>query len=221
MDRRPNTSLRPAARIGITATSLAAAGILLLSNVAFAATSIGSAAGAIPCNPGFDIVQSSSGGPSYTVPAGGGSIMSWSTLAGPLDVGPAKFEVWRVKSPGLYTLVGISLSEALTPGTLNTFPVNIAVQAGDLLGLHVDGPLMCLLKTTSTSDTIAQTDVATPTVGLDQTLTPDFSPYELNVAATLGAIAPGPDGCDQSGAFSGNAQCTDKAKDKVKDKEHA
>lgn len=207
MDKRPNSSLRPAARIGVMASSLAVSAILLLSNVAFAATSIGSAAGTLPCNTGFDIVQSSSSGPSYTVPAGGGSLTSWSTLAGPGDVGPARLEVWRLKSLGVYTLVGIGPSEALKPGTLNTFPVSIAVRAGDLLGLHVDGPLMCLQKTTSTTDTIAQTNTATPAVGGVQTLTPDFSPYHLNVAATLGVSAPGTDRCDQSGESTGNAHC--------------
>jgi hypothetical protein len=219
MDSHRLARFLPAARTGAIASSLATVAILLLPHVAFAATPIGSAAGTVPCNPGFDIVQSSSSGPSYTVPVGGGSITSWSTLAGPGDVGPAQLEVWRLKSPGLYTLVGISPSEALTPSTTpNTFQVNIAVKAGDLLGLHVDGPLRCLLKTTSTSDTIAQTDVATPAVGLDQALTPDFFPYHLNVAATLGATAPGTEGCDQSGESSGNAQCSekDKAKDKSK-----
>jgi hypothetical protein len=213
MDSNGIKRLRPAARIGVIAAALAAAATLLLSNIALAATGIGSAAGNLACLAGFDVVQTSSGGPSYTVPAGGGSITSWSTLAGgPGLLGQANLEVWRFKSPGLYTLVGISASETLTANTLNTFPVNIKVQAGDLLGLHVVGPMLCLQKTTAATDTIAESSVPTPPVGADQILTPDFAPYELNVAATIGASAPGPGNCDKSGKSTANAQCRPKPK---------
>lgn len=219
--RSQRTALRPA-RIGVVASSLAAVATLLFSNVAFAAsTPIGSAAGTKNCVADYDFVQISATGKSYTVPAGGGSITSWSTLVGAdlANMGPARLEVWRL-ALGTYTLVGIGASETLTPGTLNTFPANIAVQGGDLLGLHVGGQMLCLQPTAVATDIVGF--AYNPTPGVDQTIV-QAAGFQLNVAAIVGttAVPPPPVRCDQKGESKANAKCKDKDKDKDKEKEKA
>jgi len=116
---------RPAARAAIVASSLAAAAILLLPNAAFAVdTTIGSAVGTTQCQTDFDVVQMASA-VSYTVPAGGGTITSWTTQAPDLAfVGPVNLAVWTLKSPGTYTLVGLSASEPITKIGANMFAAN-------------------------------------------------------------------------------------------------
>jgi hypothetical protein len=60
------------------------------------------------------------------------------------------FKVWRkVGDPATYQVVGVDGPRTLTPSALNTFPVNIAVQPGDLIGFHkplpsTDGNSACL-----------------------------------------------------------------------------
>src|ERR1700693_619961 len=86
MDSPRVTRLRPGGRLVVVASSLAAVATLLLPNVALAAdTTIGAAGGTQVCQPDSDTVQMTSTAPtSYTVPAGGGSITSWSAqFAGP------------------------------------------------------------------------------------------------------------------------------------------
>lgn len=216
------TKLHPAARIAALASSFAVASMLLLPNAAFAAgTSIGSAAGKLTCVAGYDVVQTSSGGPSYKVPAGGGSITSWSTMAGgPGFTGQARLEVWRLKTGSTYTLVGISAAQTLTAGVLNTFTTNIKVQAGDLLGLQVVGPMLCLQPTTLASDTIAFSAVAntTPAVGGVQTMTSNYGPYTLDVAATVTATAP-TGGCAKITNLKAKARCEAKARHDKRDKD--
>lgn len=217
--RSQRTGLR-SARIGVVASSFAVVATLLLSNVAFAAsTAIGSAAGTKNCVVDYDFVQISSSGKSYVVPAGGGSITSWSTLVGTglANLGPASLEVWRLAS-GTYTLVGIGSPQTLTPGALNTFPVNITVQGRDLLGLHVGGQMLCLQPTAVPTDIVGY--AYNPTPGVDQTML-QIAGFQLNVAAIVSAnVAPPPSGdCDQPGKSTAKARCTDKDKDKAKEKE--
>ena len=179
-------TFRAPARITAIAASLAAAAALLLPNAALAATQIGSAQGATPCTQtGADSVQASSGGASYAVPTGGTSIISWSIQAG-ADTGPVGLEVWRPSAPPNYTFVGNSPLQTLTANSLNTFTLAtpIAVVAGDLLGLRLEGPVNCFFLTQSQSDTVGFSFGPTPSVGSTDSMgiVPSF---ELNVAATV------------------------------------
>lgn len=75
-------------------------------------------------------------GPSYVVPAGGVAITSWSTKAAAVAGQIFKLKVFRkVTEPLTYQVVGHDGPRTLTPGALNTFPVNLPVQAGDVIGL--------------------------------------------------------------------------------------
>src|SRR3981081_2130828 len=139
------TFRRPVARAGIVAASLALFAMVLSPHPALAATVIGSPAGDTVCAGQFAPVQRSSA-LSYAVPAGGGAITSWSTLADATNPGPVALEVWRPTTT-LYTylLVGLSPLMTLTPSTVNTFNLAspIAVQAGALLGLRIEGAAAC------------------------------------------------------------------------------
>lgn len=126
----------------IAVTGLAASTLAVTASAASASTTIGQLA---PPNPPAqcslnqnDTWQVSVGaGNTYTVPAGGGTITSWSTnaAAGPGQV--LKLKVFRFVSAATYQVVGHDVPRALTPSSLNTFGgLSIPVQAGDLLGLN-------------------------------------------------------------------------------------
>ena len=83
----------------------------------------------------MDIFDPTTGGNAYVIP-GTGTITSWSTSAGPGAGQMLKMKIFRkVADPMDYKVVGHDL-RALTAGTINTFPVSIPVQAGDVLGLN-------------------------------------------------------------------------------------
>jgi len=78
------------------------------------------------------------GGTSYVVPAGGAAITSWSTNAAAGAGQQLKMKVWRkVGEPATYQVVAQDGPRTLTPGALNTFPVNLPTQSGDLIGLII------------------------------------------------------------------------------------
>jgi hypothetical protein len=90
------------------------------------------------CLGGYDWVQGATvGSLSYAVPSGGKAITSWSTKAGPTAGKTMEFKVFRpTGAHGGYTVVGHDGPRNLTVDSTNTFPVNIPVKPGDLLGLH-------------------------------------------------------------------------------------
>jgi len=211
---------RPAARAAIVASSLALFAMVLSPHPALAATVIGSATGSVPCQGQFDVVQMTSA-VSYAVPAGGGAITSWSTLADATNVGPVGLEVWRPTTTQFtYLLVGLSPLMTLTPSTVNTFNLAspIAVQAGDLLGLRIEGAAACGQSVPGT--TYGYHLGATPTAGAVTQF--GFSnTFQLDVEATLGSVTPPPPppstGCDSTGNSTGDDKCKDNSTDKSKD----
>jgi hypothetical protein len=129
---------------------------------------------------------------SYAVPAGGGAITAWSTLAG-ADTGPAALLVWHpTTAAGTYTLVGESPVVPLAANTLNQFtlaaPINVA--AGDVIGLHLGGFAECLNPTVA-GDTVGFSAAPTPAVGGADVMTTQLA-MTLNVSATVGAVTPPP-----------------------------
>ena len=138
MDRKGRLMFRPAARVGVVASSIAALALLLFPNAAFASTQIGSPQGNSWCQQTpFDSVQLVSSGSSYAVPSGGSSITSWSFQSTIYDSGFAALEVWRPTAPPTYTLVGLSPLVALNPAPVKpiVLAAPIAVQPGDLIGV--------------------------------------------------------------------------------------
>jgi hypothetical protein len=63
-------------------------------------------------------------------------LTSWSTNASSGAGQYLEFKVYRPVSTYTYTVVGHDGPQPLTPGVLNTFPIDIPVQAGDVLGLN-------------------------------------------------------------------------------------
>jgi len=203
-------ALRPAARVGVIASSLALLAMLISPNPTFAATTIGSAVGDVTCNlQVLDSVQLSSSDPtiSYKVPAGGGVIDSWSAQSTG-QTGLVGLEVWRpTATAGTYLLVGASQLATPTGAAIPITPT-ITVQAGDLIGLHVEGTAACGHATSSGLDTWAYGFGPTPATGGTEALGPPSGSFRLNVTANVTAApAPPGTGCDSSGASSGDDQC--------------
>jgi hypothetical protein len=88
-----------------------------------------------PCDPGYTYLQTASSGAPYSAPDPG-VITSWSFRA---DATPPqlKLEVARPAGGNDYTTVGVSSAQTPTANTLNTYPVRIPVQAGDVIGLYL------------------------------------------------------------------------------------
>src|SRR6202140_867287 len=150
----------------VIASAIALVALMLSASGASASTSIGNAGGTIICTQPASAVQISSTTTSYTVPAGGGSISSWSIQATAWP-GPVALQVWRPTATALtYTLVGASPLVTLATGTLNTITLAtpIQVQAGDLLGLRVEMKAACMQPTTPT-DVYGVTSGTNPTPG--------------------------------------------------------
>jgi hypothetical protein len=74
-------------------------------------------------------------GNSYVVPQAG-TLTSWSTSAGPGTGQSLSLKVYRPVSGTSYSVIGEDGPRALTPSVLNTFPIDIAVQAGDVIGMN-------------------------------------------------------------------------------------
>jgi len=81
------------------------------------------------------LLQTRSSGPAYEVPSAG-VLTSW-THQGNATASQLKFKVGRNAGSGMYTIVGESGLQTATPNTLNTYPVTIPVQAGDLIGMYM------------------------------------------------------------------------------------
>jgi hypothetical protein len=136
--------LKPKPRISGTSKTALALGASLLILAAAASSASAATIGQVSpstdlaCQAGFDWVQAASAGnPSYEVPSGGKTITSWSTNAWTNAGEKMEFKVFRpTGAHGGYSVVGHDGPRDLAPGTTNTFPVNIPVKPGDLLGLH-------------------------------------------------------------------------------------
>jgi hypothetical protein len=100
------------------------------------------------CDAGLDLVQLGvTSGNQYMVP-GNGTITSW-TVDGLGDRGVLTMKIFRkVSDSARFQVVGHAGPQSRTAGgtTANTFPANIRVRAGDLLGLHTVTATPCAFK---------------------------------------------------------------------------
>jgi hypothetical protein len=126
-------------------------------------------------------------------------ITSWSTLAGSDSGQRLVFKIFRPAGGGAFTVVGHD-ERSLTPDALNTFPVNLPAQAGDLIGIHVFSSKeasvpACTFSTGSSSDKIEYWE-GNAADGVTTPVEQSFDESRLNLAATLlpppvvGAAAP-------------------------------
>jgi hypothetical protein len=122
--------------LGVFATPMLAASV----SPALASVTVGQLAdpNAGNCDAGVDFVQLGvTSGNSYVVP-GNGTITAWTTQTG-AESGALALKVFRkVGDPASFQAVGHSEPQRLTPGGTagNTFPANVRVRQGDLLGVH-------------------------------------------------------------------------------------
>src|SRR5262245_38682390 len=105
-----------------------------------------------PCSAPRDLLQPSvTGGTSYVVPPGPGPqvLTSWSHFAASAANQRLTRKLFRgVSPPGTYQVIAHDGPRTMTSGTINTFSANIAVQPGDILGLHAATNLTaCLFAT--------------------------------------------------------------------------
>ncbi len=118
---------------------MAALSLAASASPATASVTIGQLVSAsAPCAANNDWAQLSVGsGTSYVVP-GKGSITSWSHSAGAGAGQMMTMKIWRQVVAGTtYAAVGHDGPRALGPSAINTFPVNIPVMPGDVLGFHL------------------------------------------------------------------------------------
>lgn len=134
----------------------------------------------------YDEVQTAvASGNGYTAPVSG-VLTSWSTNAG---LGPNQqlgLKVFRRTGPNTFLVVASDL-RPIASNVLNTFPVSIPVQAGDLIGLHIPAettaPTACTFETGDLREEIHyQEGDAAP----GSTITTEsFSGSRLNVSANI------------------------------------
>ncbi len=139
--------------------ALSAASFLLFGGEAFAGTlTVGQdfEAGNVICGSVTDLQTSVSSGNSYTV-AAAGVITSWSFHNG-IDALPGlKLKVARPQSDGGYVFVGEAEAGTQNLHALNTYPANIPVRPGDIIGIFVGSPFgHCGTFTSNSGDTFDQ-----------------------------------------------------------------
>jgi hypothetical protein len=164
---------------------------LAVSATAAAQVTIGQTAPAgaplFNCNysaPWDELQTSVASGTSYVVPTAG-VITSWSTNPGGTG-GRLGLKVFRPVGGVTYQVVAHDGPLVLTPLVLNTFAVNIPVQAGDVIGIHlpVGAGSNCVFETLLASDVIGFKEGDAPDGG-SITLEGTELGGRLNLAATL------------------------------------
>jgi hypothetical protein len=175
--------------------ALSAASFLLFGGAAFAGTStVGQdfEAGNVICGSQTDLQTAVSSGNSYTV-AAAGVITSWSFHNG-IDALPGlKLKVARPQSGGGHVFVGEAAAGTQNLHALNTFPANIPVQPGDIIGIFVGSPFgHCGTFTSNSGDTFDQFSGDPP---LDTPVSPDTSGslvrYPVSATVTTPETTPG------------------------------
>lgn len=133
----------------------------------------------------YDELQTAvAAGNSYAAPSAG-VITSWSTQVG---AGPGQslgVKVYRPIGPGAFLVVGQDGPRALASG-LNTFPVNLAVQAGDILGIFLPPGAQsdCGFETGSAGDVISWQE-GNAAVGSSISIQETYTEDRLNISGSL------------------------------------
>ena len=135
----------------------------------------------------YDLTPGVTSGAGYVVPAGDWTITSWSTFAGNFgdSGGSMSMMVFRpTVDPGSYTVVAATPVQALTMSALNTFPADVRVKGGDLLGMWATGFAACSTETGLPGDLDPFGFGPQPMAG--STVTPDvIVGFRSNISATL------------------------------------
>lgn len=173
-------------RFAFTTAVVCVFGLGVLAGPALADTTIGTTTGSfVGCGGPFTAFEASVGTPgvSYTIPAGGWVISSWSTRTGAF-VGQMALVVGRPTGiANQYTIVAESSVETLTANALNTFPVSIGVQGGDVIGFYLAGSDECALGGSGGDDLVYAG--GEPAVGTTFNTSFSAGGVLLNLSATL------------------------------------
>lgn len=178
------------------AVLIAAAALFAFIATAFAPTAgaqvvVGQTSPTIPsesfCSiPGsYDEFQISvAAGNSYAAPTAG-VLTSWSVKEGP-GSGSLGMKVLRPLGGGSYLVIGHDGPRPLAPNTVNTFPVSIPVQTGDIVGIALPAfsEVSCAFFTGLAGDVIGYNE-GFAADGQTFTQEESFNGYRLNVEATL------------------------------------
>ena len=116
--------------------------VLAFASPAGASVTIGQLPPATPadnCMPGLDYLQPSVTGGNLYVARAAGTIVSWSTNSSGAEATYVLKVFRRTTDPDSFQVVSHSSPHDLTPG-LNTVPVSLHVESGDMLGYHESGP---------------------------------------------------------------------------------
>jgi hypothetical protein len=120
------------------------ASLALQAGSALAATPLGQTVGSMFCSQPQTLFQTTSPGINYSAPSPG-VITSWSYQApAAADIRP--IELKAARSAGVNDLTIVGESERVTPTTplaVNTFPTQVPVQAGDVIGLYLPNAGRC------------------------------------------------------------------------------
>ena len=138
--------------------------------------------------------ESAAGNP-YSV-ATAGVITSWSFQTGGSAVPGLKLKVARPQlALGSYLFVGESAAGAQTPNAVNTYPANIPVQTGDIIGIYFGAPAgaPCYDQTLQPGDDVVLFD-GDPAVNTLATVE-DGTSARIPVSATVTTTTPGADSC--------------------------
>jgi hypothetical protein len=115
--------------------------VLAIPGSASAATQLGQLPAGDPdggCVSGLNNAQVAvAAGNTYQVPGGGGVITSWQHRGDSAVPGSGRLQVWRQTGTVAFTLVGRSDVQVFQAGVVNSFPVQIPVSGGELLGLRI------------------------------------------------------------------------------------
>ena len=138
---------------------------------------------------GYTLVQDAvASDPTYTVPAGGGVLTSWSSSANGDATTTLRLKVYRrTADPSVFTPTGESaVSPVLAAGNLNTFPTRVPVQADELLGLSVLTGISpaCAFNSASVGNRVRQGN-GDPMVNSGETLGSPGTNLRVNVSAVL------------------------------------
>jgi hypothetical protein len=145
------------------------------------------------CAANDNLVQTVTGGPpSYTVPAGGGVITSWSFQAGAPGNSGKMLVMRPTGGADEFTVVGKTDLQVFTPGPAQTFETRIPVQGGETLGMRMPTSGVCLDFVSSSGDAVRyNTTAQDPPDGSTQTLNVPLADYRVLVAASVEADCDG------------------------------
>ena len=125
----------------ITALTLATSAALVVAPAARASVTLGQLPANAPapeCSSTADFLQPSITSGNLYIARQAGTITSWSTRSSAADA-TYIFKIFRrTTDPDVFQVIARAPPHELTPG-LNTVPVNIAVQSGDMIGINESG----------------------------------------------------------------------------------